>query len=237
MKEDIREAQLLESFATLADTLVAGYDILDLLQTLVERCQALLEASQAGILLADGNGALDVVASTDERSQLIELMQLGPDGGPCVECYRSGRAVSVPSIDGIRERWTQFRRQALAQGFRSVHAFPLRLRNVTIGSLNLFHDVEGELEKLDTVAAQAMADVATIGILQERAVAEGDLIRTQLQRALDSRVIIEQAKGVVSYQHRIPVEEAFARIRGHARANQQPLTAVAHDIVERRLNL
>ncbi|GAA1447196.1 GAF and ANTAR domain-containing protein [Leifsonia poae] len=237
MKEDIREAQLLESFATLADTLVAGYDILDLLQTLVERCQALLTATQAGILLADGNGSLDVVASTDERSQLIELMQLGPDGGPCVECYVSGHAVSVPSIDDLQTHWTSFRDAALAQGFHSIHAFPLRLRNVTIGSLNLFRDEQGELDKLDTVAAQAMADVATIGILQERAVAEGDVIRSQLQRALDSRVIIEQAKGVISYRHRIPVDEAFNRIRGHARSQQLPLTAVARDIVERRLAL
>ncbi|MFF1635589.1 GAF and ANTAR domain-containing protein [Leifsonia sp. NPDC058248] len=238
MKEDIREAQLLESFATLADSLVVGYDIVDLLQSLVERCQAFLDASQAGILLADGDGGLDVVASTDERAQLIELMQLGPDGGgPCVECYLTGRAVSVPELGLLHDRWASFRDAAQAEGFRAVHCFPLRLRNVTIGSLNLFRDESGPLENLDSVAAQAMADVATIGILQQRAVAESDVIRMQLQRALDSRVIIEQAKGVVSYTKRVPVDEAFGLIRAFARSSQRPLTSVAHEIVERRLNL
>jgi GAF domain-containing protein len=237
MQETTREGRILETFAVLADSLVADYDIVDLLQTLVERCQELLSISQAGILLADGEGELHVVASTDERSGLIELMQLGPDGGPCVECYRSGSAVAVPDLALVAGTWTQFHAEATEQGFHAVHAFPLRLRRATIGSLNLFGDETGSMTEIDTVAAQAMADVATIGIMQQRALAESDVVRNQLQHALDSRVVIEQAKGVVSYSHRIPVDEAFTRIRSYARSNGMQLTMVAQQIVRRELVL
>lgn len=237
MQETTREGRILETFAVLADSLVADYDVVDLLQALVERCQGLLDISQAGILLADGAGELHVVASTDERSGLIELMQLGPDGGPCVECFRTGAAVSVDDLSTVQDTWVQFCAAADREGFRAVHAFPLRLRRTTIGSLNLFGDEPGRMDELDAVAARAMADVATIGILQQRALAESDTVRHQLQHALDSRVIIEQAKGVVSYRHRIPVEEAFVLIRSHARRHEIALTAVARQIVRRELVL
>jgi GAF domain-containing protein len=230
-----REAEIIRTFAVLADSLVAGFDAVDLLQTLVERSAALLDATDAGILLADGTGRLEVVASTDERSQLVELMQLGHDGGPCVECFTTGVAVSIPDIDDLHDRWPQFRSAAVAQGFHALHAVPLRLREKTIGSLNLFRDQAGELGEFDIVAAQALADVATIGILQERAVRESDVITGQLQRALDSRVIIEQAKGVVAYVSEVPVEEAFRLIRAYARDHQRGIVEVAADIVDRRL--
>ncbi|NEN05147.1 GAF and ANTAR domain-containing protein [Diaminobutyricibacter tongyongensis] len=232
-----REAEIIRTFATLADSMVAGFDAVDLLQTLVERSAELLDATDAGILLADGTGRLEVVASTDERSQLVELMQLGPGGGPCVECFTTGIPVAIPDISAARDRWADFCDAALAQGFHALHAVPLRLREKTIGSLNLFRDQAGELGEFDLAAAQALADVATIGILQERAVRESDVITQQLQRALDSRVIIEQAKGVVAYVNDVPVDEAFRVIREYARDHQRGIVEVAADIVQRRLTL
>ncbi len=232
-----RDAEIIRTFATLADSLVAGFDAVDLLQTLVERSAALLDATDAGILLADGTGRLEVVASTDERSQLVELMQLGHDGGPCVECFTSGLTITIPDISEVHDRWPLFRNAALAQGFHALHAVPLRLRDKTIGSLNLFRDQAGELGEFDVVAARALADVATIGILQERAVRESDVITEQLQRALDSRVIIEQAKGVTAYIKQVTVDEAFRLIRAYARDHQRGIVDVAGDIVQRRLTL
>ncbi len=237
MNVNEREAEIIRTFATLADSLVGGFDAVDLLQTLVERSAALLDATDAGILLADGTGRLEVVASTDERAQLVELMQLGHDGGPCVECFTSGVAVSIPNIGALHDRWPLFRSAAVAQGFHALHAVPLRLRDKTIGSLNLFRDQAGELGEFDIVAAQALADVATIGILQERAVRESDVVTQQLQRALDSRVIIEQAKGVVAYVSEVSVDEAFRLIRAYARDQQRGIVEVASDIIDRRITL
>ena len=237
MNVNEREAEIIRTFATLADSLVGGFDAVDLLQTLVERSAALLDATDAGILLADGTGRLEVVASTDERAQLVELMQLGHDGGPCVECFTSGVAVSIPNIGALHDRWPLFRSAAVAQGFHALHAVPLRLRDKTIGSLNLFRDQAGELAEFDIVAAQALADVATIGILQERAVRESDVVTRRLQRALDSRVIIEQAKGVVAYVSEVSVDEAFRLIRAYARDQQRGIVEVASDIIDRRITL
>lgn len=236
-EEDARESTLLESFAMLADNLVTGYDPIDLLQTLVERCQAVLDASEAGILLQDERGQLDVVAATAERVRLIELLQLDPDGGPCAECFRTGRPVLIPEMDEIDPRWSRFGAIASREGILSVYCVPLRLRRQTIGSLNLFSEHAGMPPELDQVAAQAMADVATISILQRREAQEGELIREQLQQALDSRVLIEQAKGVVSYQRRIPVDQAFQLIRSYARNNRERLDDVARRIVGRDLDL
>jgi hypothetical protein len=236
MSDDGGEAELLKTFAVLADNLVDDYDAVDLLQTLVDRSSVVLDVADVGILLANTDGALEVVAATDERSQLIELMQLR-EGGPCVESYQTGRRVAVPDIRGDENRWPLFRQRALDQGFAAVHCYPMRLRTETIGSLNLFGDVAGAMSATSAVAAQALADVATIGILQSRAVRAGDLVRQQLQHALDSRVVIEQAKGVVSYQRRVATDEAFTLIRSFARSNRRSILAVATEIVERRLTL
>ncbi len=232
-----REGQLVETFVTLADTLVADYDVVDLLHTLVEKCAALLEASAAGIILSDGDGHLEVVASTNERSRLVEILQLRAGSGPCVESFTTGRAVAVPDIDGTGDKWPKFQAGALAQGFASMHAVPLRLRATTIGSLNLFWDRTGGLSSGDTNTVQALADVATIGILQERAIRESDVVRQQLQHALSSRVLIEQAKGVVAYTQGVPMGDAFNKIRAYARTNGLPLADVAERIVNRALTL
>jgi len=234
---ETRERQLLRAFAGLADTLVDDYDVVELLQNLVEMCSSVLGATASGVLLADENGELDVVASTSEATRLVEVMQLSAWAGPCIESYRTGHPVSLADIRDAPEEWSSFRDNALELGFRAVDAVPMRLREQTIGTLNLLREDTGELPGDDLVAARAFADVATIGILHERTLAQSTLVRRQLQTALDSRVVIEQAKGVVAYTRRIPVEEAFAVIRDYARSHQTRLSAVAQAIVERTLQL
>ncbi len=237
MTETTRDARLLQTFAMLADTLVDDYDVVDLLQSLVDACRDLLDMTAAGILLADRGGDLELVASTSEASRVVEIMQLAAHDGPCIECYRTGQAVSVPSIAEAPAEWSAFRESALQQGFASTEAIPLRLRESTIGTLNLLRSEEGPADEADMAAARAFADVATIGILHERSLRESEVLSEQLQLALNSRVVIEQAKGVVSFTNGVPVDEAFDLIRAYARGHQLPLRDVASRLVRRELQL
>ena len=237
MNETTRIELLFDAFATLADTLVAGYDVLDLLQSLVEYCHDLLDVDSAGILLVSSENTLEVVASTSEANTLVEIMQLDADAGPCLECFRIRAVVSVPDIDVGLERWPDFGATARAQGIHSVYAIPLRLRETTIGTLNLMRNERGELNPHDVRAAQALADVATIGILQERSIRDAAAILDQLQLALTSRIVIEQAKGVVAETGKLSMDAAFALIRGHARSRQTPLSDVARQLVAGELRL
>ncbi|MBW8871792.1 MAG: GAF and ANTAR domain-containing protein [Leifsonia sp.] len=232
-----REQQLVRAFAVLADTMVDDYDVVDLLQTLVDTCNELLGTTASGVLLADDNDELDVIASTSEASRLVEVMQLSASAGPCIESFQTGRVVSVPDIIRAPDEWSKFRAKALDVGFNAVDAVPMRLRDHTIGTLNLLRAETGDLPEDDLIAARAFADVATIGILHERTLAESSRVRQQLQTALDSRVLIEQAKGVVAYTRRISVEEAFTVIREYARSHQARLSVVAQAIIERTLEL
>jgi hypothetical protein len=235
---DTREIRLLRTFAVLADTLTAEYEVVDLLQTLVDACREFLDITDAGILLADGDGRLEVLASTNERSELIELMQLAAGDGPCIECYRTGQPVSIPDVAADDDEWSRFREGAAAQNYGALHAFPMRLRELKIGSLNLFADASGELSETDRVTAQALADVATIGILHERATSPDQReIDAQVQQAFESRAVIEQAKGVIAYQHRILVDDAFRLLRTYARSHQLTLVHVAQAVVGRTLTL
>jgi transcriptional regulator with GAF, ATPase, and Fis domain len=232
-----RERRLLETFAALADTLVDDYDVVDLLQMLVDTCAELLDTTAAAILLADQFGDLDVVASTSEASRLVEVIQLGVEEGPCIESFRTGRVVEVPDIAASTEGWVRFKESALEQGFGAIFAVPLRLRETTIGTLNLLRDAPGELEEEDLIAAQAFADVATIGILHERALRETAVLAEQLQGALNSRIVIEQAKGVVAHTNGVPIDEAFVLIRSYARSHQIGISEVAARIVNRSLQI
>jgi GAF domain-containing protein len=223
------------AFATLADTLVSGLDVVDLLQTLVDTCVTLLDVAAAGVLLADAaSGRLDLVASTSEKSRLVEALQLAAEAGPCIECFRSGAMVSAPDIARTAES-AEFKRLAAAQGFLSMHAVPLPLRETTVGTLNLFRDSVGELNDRDARVAQALADLATMGILHERDYRAADLVRQQLQVALSSRVVIEQAKGVLAHTHGISTDDAFVLLRNYARSNRVPLAEVAQQLVARTL--
>jgi len=237
MTAPTREARLLELFATLADTMVDDYDVVDLLQTLVDACQELLDASDAGILLADPAGDLELVASTSEATELVEVIQLGAEAGPCIECFVTGTAVSVPDIAAGSGKWPVFRQAALENGFAAIEAIPMRLRDTTIGTLNLLRSDTGSPPAEDLSAARAFADVATIGILHERSLREQESLSSQLQTALNSRVMIEQAKGVVSFTAGVSIPDAFTLMRKFARDHGLRLSEVAERIVRRDIRL
>jgi GAF domain-containing protein len=216
----------------LADTLVADYDLADLLHTMVERCVELLDAHDAGIILIGESGKLEVVACTSQTSHLVELMELGVGEGPCVEAYSQRKVVSVDDVSEAAQRWPRFAAAAHELGYESAHAVPLHLREHSLGSLNLFREKPGELNRADAEVVRAMADVATIGILQERFIRESNATNDQLQRALTSRVIIEQAKGIIAEKHDVDMDEAFRRIRAEARNSGTRLAEVATRIVD-----
>jgi transcriptional regulator with GAF, ATPase, and Fis domain len=232
-----REDQLVNTFVAMADSLVADYDVVDLLQKLVDDCITLFDASAAGILLVASGGELEVVVSTNERSEFLGLMQAKTGEGPCVEAVETRKTTSLDDLRRPDQRWPAFSAAARDAGFAAVHAIPMRLRDSTIGSLNLFRDQAGELNGRDAVAAQALADVATISILQERAHRQSDVAREQLQRALDSRIVIEQAKGVLAHTKNLDMDQAFTLIREHARSHQTRLRDTAKAIVEGELVL
>jgi hypothetical protein len=232
-----REDQLLQTVATLADSMVDDFDVVDLLQVLVEHCSELFDAVAAGILLVSPTGELEVIVSTSERSEFVEMMQLRAGEGPCVEAVATGRVVSVEDLRNVADRWPRFAADARRSGFASLHAIPMRLRESIIGSLNLFRDRVGKLNEPDAIAAKALADIATISILQQRLVEESILTQGQLQRALDSRVVIEQAKGYVAQSRGLDMDAAFQLIRSQARSTQTRLSVVAEDIVTGRLTV
>jgi GAF domain-containing protein len=228
-----REQLLSRAFVGLADTLVDDYDIIDLLDRLVGYSVELLAADAAGILLVDSQQALQVVASSHEDANVMELLQLQSDQGPCMECFSTGEAVSVPDLTDVGGRWPVFVAAVAERGvYRSVHALPLRLRGETIGTMNLFHGQSGVLPAADLVLGQALADVATIGILSERAIRSREVVAEQLQTALNSRVIIEQAKGVLAHQGNLTMAAAFDRLRRYARNHNARLSEVARKVVE-----
>ncbi len=237
MNESLRETKLISAFVKLAGTLTADFDVVDLLQLLVESCAEILDTEAAGILLLDGHGQLQMVASTSDEARIVEVMQLNAGEGPCVECFSTGKPITVGDIEELAGVWPKFHSEALSHGFKSVHAAPLRLRGQVLGALNLFGTQVGKLGADDIAVAQALADVATIGVLQERGTRETQALAGQLQHALNSRVLIEQAKGVVSESSSLTMNEAFAVIRQYARSNNLPLTEVATSLIERTLSL
>lgn len=237
MGEQSREQRITEAFVTVADTLIADYDVIDLLHTLVDVCSNLLDVDSGGLLLANASGEMQLVASTSEKADFVEVMQLAAGVGPCLDCFRTGMPVSVGDIEGDGDRWPAFRAAALQQGFASVHATPLRLRGEVLGAMNLFRVTKGVLNVPDAAVAQALADVATIGILQERSIRETGIVTEQLQRALESRILIEQAKGVLSATGDMSVDDAFEALRTYARRNNQTLRAVAEGVTSRTLDV
>lgn len=225
----------MDAFVSLADTLVDDYDVIDLLSSLSRLSCDLFEATDAGILLAGADGSLSVAAASTERSRLISLIQVGADEGPCLEAYRTGNVVEVHGWAAVYARWPTFAPLASERGYESVLAVPLRLREDRIGSLNLFFDRDVAPSAADVTAARGLADVATIGILQERMLSETTLARDQLQRALDSRVLIEQAKGIIARSEDVDMEEAFRRLRESARASRARISETARELIARAL--
>jgi GAF domain-containing protein len=225
-----RERQLADVFVTLADTLVADYDVVEVLDLLVGACVETLGATAAGLLLSDQRGHLAVMASSAEDSRVLEVFQVQNDEGPCLDCFQQGKPVTVPDLAAAADRWPRFAPVAIERGFRSVHALPMRLRDNTIGALNLFHGEDTPLSDDELRIAQALADTATIGILQQRALQASHTLAEQLQTALNSRVVIEQAKGVLAASGDVDMDEAFQALRRHARNNNLQLTEAARQI-------
>ena len=229
-------ARLAERFVSLADTLVDDYDVVELLDNLVTSSVELLDVTAAGLLLLDGSGTLHPMASSNEDARLLELFQLQNEEGPCLESVRTGDVVNVPDLNETLERWPRFSPAALDRGFRSVHAVPLRLREDRIGGLNLFSDTQSPLSDEDHRVVQALADVATIAILQQRSLSVAGLLAEQLQNALNSRIVIEQAKGVLAESGNLEMGDSFEALRAHARSTNQRLSDVAQQLVTRELD-
>lgn len=227
----ISTEELSEVFVEVADTLVADFDIVEFLHNLAARTTLVSGADAAGLLLTDQNDRLRFVASSSERATLLELFQLQNQEGPCLDCFRSRAAVTTPDLKDALQRWPLFAPRALEAGFRSVHAIPMRLHNQVIGALNLFSETTIRLTEADTRIVQALADVATIGILQERAVARAETLSEQLAGALNSRIVIEQAKGAIAQARSISVDMAFDILRDYARGNGQRLSDVARRVL------
>jgi GAF domain-containing protein len=232
-----KQERLAHTFVELADTLVNDFDVLDFLSTLAQKCADLLDASEVGIMLVNSEGSLKVVASSSERARALELFEIQNQQGPCLDCFRSGEAVSVEDLGGDPARWAVFGPEATRSGYHSAHALPLRSLTRVIGALNLFRTQPGVFEAEDLVTAQAMADIATLGILQQRAISEARVLAEQLQSALNSRVIIEQAKGVLAERAQIDLGDAFSLLRGYARSRQLRLREVAEALIDGHLGI
>jgi GAF domain-containing protein len=224
--------RLSQIFVEVADTLVDDFDLLDFLHMLTVRTADLVGASAVGLLLADQRGELRFVAGSDEKARILEIFQAQVSEGPCFDAYRSAAPVLNADLSEAGARWPEFTRHALAAGFRSVHAFPMRVRQEVIGALNVFGSTAGgNLDDAEGRIVQALTDVAAIALLQERAVRRGELLTQQLQGALTSRIVIEQAKGVVAQAHGISIDAAFTALRGYARRTNRKLTDVAHAVL------
>jgi transcriptional regulator with GAF, ATPase, and Fis domain len=229
---DQHEQRLARVFVELADTLVDDFDILEFLSRLVERCAELLDVSAAGVVMSDQRGRLAVVAASSEQARLLELFAIQSNDGPCLDCVRTGEPVSSSDLAAEDARWPNFAPAARAAGFHATHAVPMRLRRTVVGALNLLNDHIDGVDEASVRLGQAMADVATIGMLQQRAIYDSSVLAEQLQSALNSRVIIEQAKGVLSAHTGLDMEQAFAVLRGFARSHSQRLSDVARSIAD-----
>lgn len=224
--------RLAQVFVELADTLVDQFDLVDFLHTLTDRSVELLGVQAAGLMIADQRGDLQVLASSSEAARLLEVFELQNSEGPCYDCFHGGEPVVNVALDDVRERWPRFQAAASEAGFRSAHALPMRLRGRMVGAINLFCTDRLTLDADDQAVGQGLADVATIGLLQERAVREHEVLAEQLQTALNSRVLIEQAKGMLAERGGMSTQEAFSMMRAHARSSGLLLSAAAAGVID-----
>jgi transcriptional regulator with GAF, ATPase, and Fis domain len=230
----LRAQQLASTFVALADTLVDDFDVLDLLAMLTERCVTVIGASAAGLMLIDQRGGLQVAAASSEAARLLELFELQASEGPCLDCCRTGLPVSEPDLNTGGDRWPAFGVEARALGFQAVQAVPMRLRGNVVGALNLFQAEPGEMQPEVLEISPALADVATIALLQERAIRRSEALAEQLQAALNSRIVLEQAKGVLVASGAVDMDHAFAALRGYARDHNHRLAELAAEVVTGR---
>ena len=231
-----REQRIVETFVELADTMVANFDVVEFLQRLSERCVELLDCTEAGLLLSDAGGVLRVMASSSERSDALDLLQIQNDEGPCFECFHRGEPVASLDLSDELGRWPTFAPAAVLRGFLSVQALPMRVRDSTVGALNLFRSEPGGIGPRDLPVGQGMADIAAVALMQERTLRESRSVVDQLQRALTSRVVIEQAKGALAERANVSLDQAFGHLRGYARRNNRLLGEVAAEVIDGRLD-
>jgi hypothetical protein len=231
----VTDRQVREAFIELTDTLVTDFDVIDFLERLAVQCTELLGVAACGVLLVDHHGALNLVAASTEQARVLELSQLQNSQGPCLDAFNSGRPVQGANLADAGQLWPRFAAAARAAGFAAVQALPMRLRQERLGALNLFSAVPGPLDDDMIALGQALADAATIGILHQRAVVRQEVVVEQLQAALNSRIVIEQAKGFLAERLGVTVEDAFEVLRRYARAHNLKLTGVAADVVNGRL--
>jgi GAF domain-containing protein len=231
MAEVTRIAQV---FVELADTLVENFDVVDFLQTLTDRCVELLGTDASGLMLSDQRGGLQVMTATMQRARMLELFELQIQEGPCLDCFNTANAITNVDLTQpeTAKQWPAFTAAAARAGFGTTHALPMRLRGQVIGALNLFNDKPVQLSDSDLTVAQAMADVATIGLLHQRNTHEQTVLSEQLQTALHSRVLIEQAKGALAAHTQLDVNQACHKMRAYARGNNLTLTDVATAIMD-----
>lgn len=229
-----REQDIVSSLVSLAGSMATGgADVVDLLSELTEDCARLLDVAAAGLLLADDRAVLHVMAASSEQVAHVEAMQIQRAEGPCLDCFSGGRGISAPELEQERHRWPRFVPTAQAAGFQSVHAVPLRLRDTMLGALGLFGAQPGSLNAADLTLAQGLSDVASIALVQERAATDQQAVNDQLQLALTSRVVLEQAKGVLSQTADVDMPTAFAMLRRYARDHNLRLSHLAHAVVHR----
>lgn len=232
-----REHRLADVFVMLADTLVTGFDVVGLFDDLASACVEFLDVTSAGLMIVDPAGRLRVMASSSERSRLLELLEIQNDEGPCLDCHRTGAPVLVSDLSAENGRWPTFTREATRVGFCAVYALPMRLRAETIGALNLFHRDANAVSEASLRTAQALADIATIAILQQRAVQASTDLAVQLQTALNTRLVIEQAKGLLSEREKSDMAAAFDLLRGYARRAGRKLSEVAAAVIAGELDV
>jgi GAF domain-containing protein len=223
---------LSDTFVDLADTMVADFDVIDFLHLLSDRSVQLLGASAAGVMLADPRGQLRLVAASSEAVRLLEIFQLEGEEGPCLESIRTGQPVIEPDLRHAQQRWPRFTPAALRAGFTGVHALPMRLRDQVLGGLNLFHAQPGPFDPADVRIGQALADTATIGLLHERNLRRAEVVGEQLQAALNSRVVIEQAKGKLAERLGLDMDTAFTALRHYARDRNLRLSDLAQTFID-----
>jgi GAF domain-containing protein len=227
----MREVALAQTMVDLADTLVDDFDVVELFSLLTDRCVDVLGVSAAGLMLVAPEGDLRVAASSSEAMRLLELFEVQAKEGPCLDCFRSGEPVVNQDLSGRNDRWPRFAPKALEAGFRTAHALPMRLRQVVIGALNLFGTEPPPMADGDLLAAKALTDVATIAILQQRAAVDAQVLSEQLNLALNSRVLIEQAKGMLAERAGLDMDRSFAALREYARRHNRLLVEVARDFI------
>ncbi len=225
-----REANVTDAFVSIANNLVDGVDVLELLGGLTTDCARLLDVAAAGLLLADAHGSLNLLAATSERTRNLEIFQLQREQGPCLDCFHSGRRILVDDLAREADRWPQFAAAATTAGFLSVHAVPMRLRDTVLGTLGLFGTRAGALTDADLALAQALAHVASIAIVADDAATDEPAVHRRLQAALASQIAVEQAKGFIAEAGHVDVDQALVLLRRYAQDRDVRLSDVAREL-------